>query len=405
MKPSEIYRLPTKQIDSWYSANDDMIDSVLNLGGAYNGIDWDARDEETPFKVLRKLDLTLTHNESWVYIEVLEFDGVPFAVVNRLSTEHSGPDHEAVVTDRTTFEKARSYVIAAMHDKQDEDLFADPEAEIEWDLHGAIIARYGDEVRLAHRSDVGFVPDKPAFDREKMERDFDAKVRPIDLPRVEKGLHSQLGRELAFEILSDAILRGRKTMVGEFVHDTKWFAGFYETDDYVYEVYANSYTLGKDAAYWASTIDIGYLCHGKFYDALDKIARTREADLADPALVDLRTSFDLTDEETVQVLADVAHGRKTDFVEAAVETLWRREIAPERFAGMDHPIFEQARVLAEDPEMARFGLGGMSSVKYARDYWNRYQQTVEKREADAAAKAAEAAKAEGSVEDALTTRP
>jgi hypothetical protein len=384
MKPSEIYRLPTKYVEDWYSTSDDMIDSVFSLGGSYNGIHWDDRDEETPFKVHRKLDLTLTQDESWVYIETLEFDGVPFAVVNRLSTEHSGPDHEAVVTDRATFEKARTHVIAAMHAKQDEDLFADPESEIEWDLHGAVIARFGDEVRLAHRGDVGFASEIPAFDREKMERDFNAKVRPIDLPNIEKGLHSELGRKLAFEILEDAILRGRKTMVGEFRRDTRWFAGFYETDDVVYDIHADSYRLGKDATYWASTISIGYLCHGNFYDVLDRMAKTGEADLADPALVDLQTSFELTDQETLQVLTEVVYGTKGDLLEASVETLCAREVVPEKFAGMDHSVFGVARVLAEDQEMIRFGLGGMASLKYARDYWNRYQETTAKRVAEAA---------------------
>jgi hypothetical protein len=325
-------------------------------------------------------------------------------VINRLSTEHSGPDHEAVVTDRVAFEKARACVIAAMHSKQEEDLFADPEAEIEWDLHGAVIAKFGDEVRLAHRGDVGFASNLPAFDREKMERDFDDKIRQIDLPNMEKGLHSELGRKLAFEILGDAILRGRKTMVGEFTRDTRWFAGFYETDDVVYDVHADSYRLGKDAVYWAPTIGIGYLCHGKFYAVLDKMARTGEVDLADTALVDLQTSFDLTDEETLQVLKDVAHGRKGDFVEAAVEILFAREMVPEKFAGMDHPVFGQARVIAEDQEMIRFGLGGMSSLKYARDYWNRYQETVAKREAETTAKAAEA-EVEETIEGAFTVRP
>lgn len=385
MKPSEIYALPTKHAKAWYDASDELIDSVFNLRGAYHGMPYEyEEDDESPLKALEKLDLTLSSNEEWLYIEVLEFAGVPFAVTSRLSTEHSGAEHEAVITDRVAFEKARTHVINAIFSDRSDDLFADPDADIEWDLHGAVIARFGDEVRLAHRSEVGFGSKVPAFDRDKMERDFRSKLSPLDLPLLEKGLRSELGRGLAFEILGDAIVRGRKTMVGEFVRDTRWFGGFYEADDIVYEINADSYTLGKEAAYWTSAIKIGYLCHARYYDVLDKLVKTGEIDFSDPSVVDLQTSFDLSADETAEILKRVSTGHG-DFIELAVETLMARETIPAKFVGMDHEVFGMARVLAEDNEMVRFGLGSMQSVSYAKKYWDDYQAIVAKRLAAEAA--------------------
>lgn len=385
MKPSEIYSLPTTHVKAWYDASDDMIDSVFNLRGSYDGMPYGYEEGDgSPFKVHEKLDLTLTSNEEWLYIEVLEFAGVPFAVTSRLSTEHSGTDHEAVVTDRVAFEKARTHVINAIFNNRSDDLFADPEADIEWDLHGAVVARFGDEVRLVRQSDVGYGSAAPAFDRAKMERDFASKLRPLALPPSEKGLRSELGRDLAFEILGDAVLRGRKTMVGEFVRDTRWFGGFYETDDIVYEIFADSYDLGKEAAHWPSAIKIGYLCHGRYYDVLDKLVKTGEIDFSDSSVVDLQTSFDLTPDETAEILRRVSKGHG-DFLELAVETLMAREDIPEKFVGMDHQVFGVARVLSEDPEMIRFGLGPMQSLSYAKKYWDDYQAILEKRQAAEAA--------------------
>lgn len=387
MKASEIYKLPTKREQSWTSLPDDLTGAVFNLD-IYSSYDLD--DDASPLRGHEKLSMNLEPNYHWLYIYALEFEGTPFAVVSRSATEKSGNDHEVLVTDRAVFDKARAHVISLVYGKVDESLFGNAEDEIELDLHGAVIARYADGPRLAKRSEVGFGSSEPIFDMEKLDRDHRAKVWSLQ-NKEGRGLRSETGVALAKEIIGDAILRGRKTLVGEWVRDTDWFAGFYEADGIVYDMHASSYTLSGDAMNWDSHLNIGYLCHGKFYEVLDRAARTNEVDMTDPAAADVRDAFGLTDEEAARIISDVAHGREDDFLSAAVETLFLHDPRPEKFSGMDHPVFGVARLLSEDEELVRFGLGGMSSLAYARDYWRQYQDTLARRASEEAVDAVEEA--------------
>lgn len=56
-----------------------------------------------------------------------------------------------------------------------------------------------------------------------------------------------------------------------------------------------------------------------------------------------------------------------------------RDVVPAKFAELDHAVFGQARVLAEDNGMVRFGLGDMQSISYAEDYWKRCEANLTKR--------------------------
>lgn len=376
MKASEIYRLPTEREESWDSMPDDLIGAVFNLD-IYNTYDVD--DPDSPLRGHRKLEINLEPDYHWLSIYALEFAGQAFAVVSRSATEKSGNDHEVLITDKGLYEKARAHVISHVFGKIDQDLFGDAEDEIEWDLHGAVIAKFPDGYRLAMRSEVGFGSKEPAFDKDKLDKDHRAKIWTLDGDKAGRGLRSEAGVALAKEVIDGAILRGRRTLVGKWVHDTDWFAGFYEADGIVYDMHASSYTLSGDAMNWDTHFRVGYLCHGKFYEVLDRCVRTGDIDLSDPAVADVRDAFDLTEEETVSVVKSVAGGRKSDFVVAAVELLMERDVVPAKFAELDHAVFGQARVLAEDNGMVRFGLGDMQSISYAEDYWKRCQANLTKR--------------------------
>lgn len=375
MKPSEIYSLPTLHAQPWHGAPEGLIEAVFNVE-IYSGYadvpDWDS----SPVMIHTKLETTITASEHWVSIDTFEYEGVPFAVVSCSATDHSGNDYEVLVSDRATYEKARAHVISMVHQKADNALFDESDSDTKWgNLHGAVIARFADGYRLAQRSEVGFGGGEPIFDMKKLQRDHELKIGHFQGGDMEKGLRSERGAALAFEIIGDAILRGRKTMVGKWIGNSDWFAGFYEADGYVYGIHADSYVLSSNAVSWDRHVEIGYLCHGTFYDAMDRYVRTGEADLGDPALVDLKASFGLSDAEALAALGKVVSG-EADFTKAAVKLLLARDVVPERFDGIDLDVFAQARVLAEDGTMVRFGLGDMSSVDRAREYWGRYQQAA-----------------------------
>lgn len=378
MKPSDIYALPPNFEETLYWAQSSIIEDVFNIDNL-DDMEFDEYEKDNcPLMLMRKLDLSIDSN-NWVSVHSVEFDGVPFAVVNHLGTDHSGNNNDVAVTDKATYEKAKAYVLSKIVKPFQEQDVVDIDAELDWSLHGAHIAKFGDETRLVQAHHVGYHAGTPVFDAQALEEAFDKNIRNSkESTDYADGLRSAKMAKIAVEIISDAILADRKLMIGEFCNDKKWVAGFFLADGEVYVASVTAHNLSTDSFYWHRKLDIKRICSGRYYDIIASYIGSGSVDKHDPMVKDFAEAFQLSHSEVEHAVNLVTQGTGGDLLSAAVKTIKLRDEVPSDYQAGN--LWVHARLLAETPRLVFFGFGDTGGIDHAKELWAS-RQAREAREA------------------------
>lgn len=386
MKPSEIYKLPNDGYSrNLYWADQNMLQDVFGIEGLRH-FEFEEEDEDEPSDLMqhRKLYLALD-SDNFLSLYVLEFRGVPFAVVNHLATEHSGNDNEVSVTDRDTYEAARDWLTVKMRKGIDAGMLVDADEELKLDFKGARIATVRGETKLLPRSHVGFHTGVAIYDEEAVSEGYAERIRPIEKdPGFSGGISSSKVAWLAAEIIADAVIADRKVMVGEFATRDRWVACFFQADGETYAATVNAKGLYEKPVHWVHRVSIERVGFAPLFDLVESFHTVGTIDLGSKAAIDFAEAFGLTQEEANMAIGLVAQGGG-DFLEAAVAVIRERTPMPEDFAG--DVMWVHARLLTEDSKRVLYGLGTMPSVSKAIEAWEVRLRMIERDKAKSAAPA------------------
>ncbi len=382
MKPSEIYALPTDHSENLYWADQEMLQDVFSIDGL-KGFDFDetsdgretTEDEETDLMVRRKLHLGLDSN-NWLSLHTIEFRGVPFAVVNRLATDHSGNDNDVSVTDRDTYEAARDWVLSKMNKGLDVGMLVDADQEMKLAFKGAALTSIGGQVRLLPRMHVGFHTGVAIFDKAALDAGYAKKLYPLKKdPAFAGGLSSPAAAAVAASIVADAVIADRKVIVGEFATQNCWIACFFQADGETYAATVEASGLYEKAIHWEHRVRIERVGFAPMYDLVESFHTDGRIDLGSKAATDYADAFGLTQHEANMAIGAVAKGGG-DFFEAAVALIKERQPRPEGY-DMDD-MWIHARLLSENNKLAFYGLGRMPSVRQAVEAWESRQSMIKR---------------------------
>lgn len=377
MKPSEIYKLPNDEYSqNLYWADQELLQDVFEIEGLkYFDFDEEDRDQPSDLMLHRKLYLALD-SDNFLSLYVLEFHGVPFAVVNHLATEHSGDDNNVSVTDRDTYEAARDWLLNKMRKGIDPRMLVDADEELKLDFQGARIATVRGEVKLLPRLHVGFHTGVAIFDEKAVSEGYAAKIRPVEKdPQFSGGISSPKVAWIAAEIIADAVIADRKVMVGEFATQDRWIACFFQADGETYAATVNAKGLYEKPVHWEHRVSIERVGFAPMFDLVESFHTDGTIDLGSKAATDFAEAFGLTQEEANMAIGLVAQGGG-DFLEAAVVVIRERTPMPEDFAG--DVMWVHARLLTEDNKRVLYGLGSMPSVSKAIEAWELRLRMIER---------------------------
>lgn len=386
MKPSEIYKLPNDDFSqNLYWADQDMLQDVFGIEGLRHfEFDEEDRDEPSDLMQHRKLYLALD-SDNFLSLYVLEFRGVPFAVVNHLATEHSGNDNDVSVTDRDTYEAARDWLTIKMRKGIEAGMLVDADEELKLDFKGARIATVRGETKLLRRSHVGFHTGVAIFDEEAVSEGYAAKIRPVEKdPQFSGGISSPKVAWIAAEIIADAVIADRKVMVGEFATRDRWIACFFQADGETYAAAVEASGLYEKPIHWEHRVLIERVGFAPMFDLIESFHTNGTINLESKVVTDYAEAFGLTREEANTAIGLVAQGGG-DFLEAAVAVIRERTPMPEDFAG--DVMWVHARLLTEDSKRVLYGLGTMPSVSKAIEAWELRLRMIERDKATSAATA------------------
>jgi hypothetical protein len=383
VKPSEIYALPTEYSENLYWSDQDLLQDVFAIEGLkYFEFEEENRDEPSDLMLNRKLYLALD-NDTFLSLYVLEFRGVPFAVVNHLAAEHSGNDNDVSVTDRDTYEAARDWLMGKMRRGIDAGMLVDADEELKLDFKGARIANVRGEVKLLRRSHVGFHTGVAIFDEKAVSEGYAEKIHPVAKdPGFSGGLSSPKVAGIAATIISDAVIADRKVMVGEFATQNRWIACFFEADGETYAATVEASGLYEKHVHWENRVEIERVGFAPMYDLVESFHTEGRIDLESRAATDYAEAFGLTQDEVNVAIGLVAQGGG-DFLEAAVAVIKDRQPRPEEFSGDD--MWIHARLLSEDNKRVLYGLGQMPSVSKAIEAWEVRQKMMKRHQEERAA--------------------
>jgi hypothetical protein len=385
VKPTEIYALPSEHSENLYWASQELLQEVFDIEGL-EWFDFDVdKDADSDLMLHRKLSMDIDSN-NWVSLHTLEFKGIPFAIVNHLGTDHSGNTDDAFVTDRETYEAARAWLVAMMKKDLESGKLVDPEEDLAIRFHGARLVSVRGNVRLVPPSHVGLHEQVAIFDEQAVLDGFDAKAGGIGSDPGHGGsLTSPKGMSLAAEVIGDAVIADRKVAVGEFVDKDTWLACLFLADGEAYAARIVGKDLNTSPVAWRDKVLIERVGFAPVYDLLESYHQTGKIDLKSKAATDYAEAFGMTETEVNMALGAVAQGGG-DCLEAAVAVIRERADVPEGFDYKD-VWGVHARLLAETPEVVRYGLGSMPSLGHAKDAWDSYQKLQQRRMELAAAAA------------------
>jgi hypothetical protein len=380
VKPSEIYALPTEYSENLYWSDQDLLQDVFAIEGLkYFEFEEENRDEPSDLMLNRKLYLALD-SDTFLSLYVLEFRGVPFAVVNHLAAEHSDNDNDVSVTDRDTYEAARDWLMSKMRRGIDAGMLVDADEELKLDFKGARIATVRGEVKLMRRSHVGFHTGVAIFDEKAVSEGYAAKIRPVEKePEYSGGLSSPKVAGIAASIIADSVIADRKVLVGEFATQDRWIACFFQADGETYAATVDASGLYEKHVYWEHRVSIERVGFAPMFDLVESFHTEGRIDLESKAATDYAEAFGLTQDEANMAIGLVAQGGG-DFLEAAVAVIRERTPMPEDFAG--DLMWVHARLLTEDNKRVLYGLGSMPSVNKAIEAWELRLRMVERHKAE-----------------------
>ncbi len=376
MKPSEVYALPTEYAENLYWSDQDLLQDVFAIEGLRHfDFEEEKKDALSDLMLNRKLYLALD-SDNFLSLYVLEFCGVPFAVVNHLATEHSGNDNDVSVTDRDTYEAARDWLMSKMRKGIDAGLLVDADEELKLDFKGARIANVRGQVRLLPRSHVGFHTGVAIFDDKAVSEGYADKIRPVEKdPGFSGGISSPKVAGIAATIIADAVIAERKVLVGEFATQNRWIACFFQADGETYAATVEASGLYEKPVHWEHRVAIERVGFAPMYDLVESFHNEGRIDLESKAATDYAEAFGLTQDEANMAIGLVAQGGG-DFLEAAVAVIKGRPQVPEEFDTDD--MWIHARLLAEDNKRVLYGLGQMPSVRKAAEAWETRLRMVER---------------------------
>lgn len=377
MKPSEIYKLPNDDYSqNLYWADQDLLQDVFGIEGLRH-FEFEEEDKDEPSDLMqhRKLYLALD-SDNFLSLYVLEFRGVPFAVVNHLATEHSGNDNDVSVTDRDTYEAARDWLMNKMRKGVDAGMLVDADEELKLDFKGARIATVRGEVKLLRRSHVGFHTGVAIFDEEAVSEGYAERIRPVEKdPGFSGGLSSPKVAGIAAEIIADAVIADRKVLVGEFATQNRWVACFFQADGETYAATVEASGLYDKPVHWEHRVSIERVGFAPMFDLIESFHTDGTINLGSKTATDYAEAFGLTQEEANMAIGLVAQGGG-DFLEAAVAVIRERTPMPEDFGG--DVMWVHARLLTEDNKRVLYGLGSMPSVAKAIEAWELRLSMIER---------------------------
>jgi hypothetical protein len=382
VKPLEIYALPTEYAENLYWSNQELLQDVFAIEGLRHFDFADEKgDEPSDLMLNRKLYLALD-SDNFLSLYVLEFRGVPFAVVNHLATEHSGNDNDVSVTDRDTYEAARDWLMSKMRKGIDAGLLVDADEELKLDFKGARIANVRGEVKLLPRSHVGFHTGVAIFDEKAVAAGYSEKLHPLEKDQAfAGGLRSPKVAGIAASIIAEAVIADRKVMVGEFATPSRWIACHFQADGETYAATVEAPGLYEKPIHWENRVEIERLGFAPMYDLVESFHNEGRIDLNSKAATDYAEAFGLTQDEANMAIGAVAQGGG-DFLEAAVAVIKQRRPAQDGFDMND--MWIHARLLSETPKLVRYGLGQMPSVQKAVEAWEVRQKMMKRQEERAA---------------------
>ncbi|MNU47200.1 hypothetical protein D3C71_360820 [compost metagenome] len=386
VKPSEIYKLPNDDYSqNLYWADQDLLQDVFGIEGLRHfEFEEEEKDEPSDLMQHRKLYLALD-SDNFLSLYVLEFRGVPFAVVNHLATEHSGNDNDVSVTDRDTYEAARDWLMNKMRKGVDAGMLVDADEELKLDFKGARIATVRGEVKLLPRSHVGFHTGVAIFDEEAVSEGYAERIRPIEKdPGFSGGLSSPKVAGIAADIIADAVIADRKVLVGEFATQNRWIACFFQADGETYAATVEASGLYDKPVHWEHRVSIERVGFAPMFDLIESFHTAGVIDLESKTATDYAEAFELTQDEANMAIGLVAQGGG-DFLEAAVAVIRERTPMPEGFGG--DVMWVHARLLTEDNKRVLYGLGSMPSVAKAIEAWELRLSMIERDKAAREARA------------------
>lgn len=367
MKPTEIYALPNDYSENLFYASQEVLQEVFPIDGLRHfDFENEPRHGESELMLHRKLQHTIDQN-NWVSLQVLEFNKKPFAIISHLGTDHSGNEYEVFVTDRETYEAAMEWLQSRMRKDFNESLLVSEDEDLRLDFAAAALSTVRGQVRLMDRNHVGLHTGVAIFDEEVVSEGYVSKFRPLghevylDLARV---------AEDAAQLIADAVISDRKVIVGEFIDQDSWLACLFQADGETYAVTVNGKDIRSKDVHWYNRINVERVGFAPMYDLVESFHETGKIDLDSEAAKGYADAFGLTSKEANMAIGAVAQGAG-DFLEAAVVVLSDRKPTPDGF-DID-PIWIHARLLAENPKLAKYGLGQMPSLKYASTMWARWQ--------------------------------
>ena len=371
MKASDVYAMPSRN-DGFTAASEISTAVVEELFGVDHFSD-EAGEQDalrgSPLRFHEKLRWNGDYTSQTLFSA--EFNGVPFAAIAFKSTEKSGSNVNFHVTDLATYEKAQTYVLSLMRRKLDEDSVVPAEADLDFDFSPARVARFENGFRMVKASHVGFETGAPVYDHTAACMAVKEFTKQKAVPVDDNAIAAFRGA------LDRAILSDRKLILCEMASEKEMLSGFFAAEGLTYVVVSRvdprrAFSLTDTSLLFAGTDRAFPLIRGFWQDG--------SVDRNDAFFVDLRDAFGLTDEETETVVREVAthaSSSKRDFLWTAVDVVRRRELVPGDFYPKEYEGVVHARLLSEDKDYSRFGLGDMQSVSHARNWWKKMKENME----------------------------
>ena len=373
MKPTEIYALPTEFAENIHWASQELLQDVFEIDGLryFDFDDGGAPDAETDLMVLRKLSMHVD-SDNWISLHTLEFKGVPFAVVNHHATDRSSDRNDVSVTDVTTYEAARRWLLSLMEKGLDAGVVVDPNEDLKLEFDGAELAFVGGAARLVPHSHVGLHTGAAIFDDRLLVGRFNDEIRPLTgTEEFEKGLHSPAMAARALDIIGSAMIADRKVDVGEMASETRWICGFFLADNETYVALVDVSPIDRRPCYWFDDVRIKRVGFAPMYDLVEEFHTNGRVDVESQAARNYAAAFGLTEKETSIAVGRVAQ-TGCDFLKAAVSEIRKREDVPAGF-DLEDDVWVHARLLSETPILVRYGLGQTAGLKYAEQMWQTWQ--------------------------------
>lgn len=373
MTPNEIYELPAEKAANFHYIERHLLADVFAIEGfrGFDPVEHMGFNAVSDLMLMQKLSFR-SKSDNHTSVSVLEFKGVPFAVVSSGSADL----HDIRVTNATTFAAARDWVIVQMNDQAFKPLIVSAEKDIGINLHGAAITRVDGKMRMLSSRHIGLHSGVAIFDEEVVRRRFRAEIAPLqDARHFDMGVLSPEIGDKAVDIILAAAIADRKVIVGERVDESLWLAGFFLADGETYAAVVGSPGL-RPGPHWSDQVEISRVGYAPMFELIEEFHAHGRVNISASAAKDYAAAFGLSDIEASMAIGYVAQTGH-DFLTAAVKELQgRHKTKPS--GPFDGAVWTQARLLTETPALARYGLGMTASLNHARQLHNRWLEVHER---------------------------